>query len=303
MPITKSIYRTVLTLLVGISPFIDVRGIEPSRETNNINSDKAEQVEFFDAIENQSISVQFIPSDASKAKVIIKNVSDRPLDIVLPRSFAGVPVLAQLGNQPGLAGQNGFPGGFGNGQGLGLGTGQGFGNGLGQGFGNGSSQALGGGFPQGQVGGNQNGFPNIGGQGNFGRGLFRVDTNRIRKIDVQTVCLEYGRPDPNPRLPYRIVKLSDFTSNPRIDWICGRLAEGTISQGVAQAAAWNLANGLSWSNLAAIDRRNSRYTGREKFFSPQDLIAARRAVEYSAGGPSLASANYPDDTNSPSFNH
>jgi hypothetical protein len=59
------------------------------------------------------------------------------------------------------------------------------------------------------------------------------------------------------------------------------LGYGEIPQNAAQAAAWNLANGLSWQELAAKNRVELRTIGyAEKFFSPQDLaLAARIASE------------------------
>ncbi len=267
-----SLVRRITTVLVlAGTAFIDALAVEPSKNAE-LKPRDAEQIEFFSALDKGKIEAQFIPSNATRAKVIIKNKSGQPLDIALPRSFAGMPVLAQIGNL-GIGGANqGIPGV------LGLGNGQQFGIGNGQSFGGGTSQTIGGGFPQGQgqgqMGIGQQFGPNLG-QGNFGRGLFRVDPDKARKIDVNTVCLEYGKPDPNPRLPYRIVRLNQVTTNPRIEWICSRLAEGGISQSVAQAAAWNLANGLSWQTLLAIDRRNSKYTGREKMFSQQEVSQAR----------------------------
>src|SRR5688500_6036236 len=52
-------------------------------------------VEMFAAIKSGDIKVEFIPKDTNGATVIIRNNSDRPLSVILPEAFAGVPVLAQ----------------------------------------------------------------------------------------------------------------------------------------------------------------------------------------------------------------
>jgi hypothetical protein len=54
------------------------------------------------------------------------------------------------------------------------------------------------------------------------------------------------------------------------------MARGQVSQNVAQAAAWHIANGLSWRELAAKPRVISQYTGIEYYFSPVEIQNALR---------------------------
>jgi hypothetical protein len=75
-----------------------------------------ETVEMFDAMEAGQIDVKFIPKDSTQARVIIKNKSKKPLNVRLPKAFAGVPVLAQMGGGgQGMGGGMGGMGGMGGG--------------------------------------------------------------------------------------------------------------------------------------------------------------------------------------------
>ena len=218
------------------------------------------QVEMFKAIEDGDIEVTFIPKDATEANVIIKNKTDKPLSIKLPEAFAGVPVLAQFGGGGGGLGGGGLGGGGG-----GLGGGGG-GQGLGGGLGGGGGGVGGGGF-----GGGGGGF---GGGG--GGGFFNVAAERVGKIKAACVCLEHGKPDPTPRMKYKIVPLDTFTKDQKVIEVCKMLGRGEIPQNSAQAAAWNLANGMSWQELASKNRVESKYLGNQKFFSRLELALAVR---------------------------
>ncbi|MFN9370230.1 MAG: hypothetical protein ACK6CT_15940, partial [Planctomycetia bacterium] len=54
---------------------------------------------------------------------------------------------------------------------------------------------------------------------------------------------------------------------------------GEISQKVAQAAAWHLANGLTWERLAAEMIDHAGGDPDAPFFAPWELEAAFRVVE------------------------
>jgi hypothetical protein len=72
-----------------------------------------ETVDMFAAMEAGQISVRFIPKDSTQARVFIKNKSGKPLNVRLPKAFAAVPVLAQMG----MGGMGGMGGGGGQGMG------------------------------------------------------------------------------------------------------------------------------------------------------------------------------------------
>ncbi len=59
--------------------------------------DEAVQTQMFAAMEAGQIDVKFIPLGPEKANLLIKNLTEKPLNVQLPAAFAGVPVLAQFG--------------------------------------------------------------------------------------------------------------------------------------------------------------------------------------------------------------
>jgi hypothetical protein len=82
-------------------------------------------------------------------------------------------------------------------------------------------------------------------------GSFAVQAGGTRTFRFATVCLEHGKPEPSPRVPYRLERLETFSPDARLAVVMACLASGQVSQKAAQAAAWHLANGLSWERLAA----------------------------------------------------
>lgn len=227
---------TFMLLLVFTVVAVDVRAAKPGKGKKKLPP-QTEAVEMFAAIESGDIEVRFIPKDAAAATVLIKNKTDKPLEIQLPEAFAGVPVLAQF--FPGLC----PPDDDDNGR-----------------------QTVGGGFP--------------GGMMMMGRGIFSVGPDKVRRVKVKTVCLEHSKANPNPRIKYEIVGIESFTKNSSVIELCKMLATGELSQNTAQAAAWHLANGLSWQSLAAKDRvRIDRIRYAKKFFTARELTRAKKAVK------------------------
>jgi hypothetical protein len=109
--------------------------------------------------------------------------------------------------------------------------------------------------------------------------MFRVEANKHRKLTVACVCLEYGKPDPTPRMKYELVPLAQVNDSPAIEQLCTKLGTQQVSQIVAQAAAWNVANGLSWEQLAQVNRVESQFTGNERFFTREQLLKAAELTD------------------------
>ena len=129
---------------------------------------------------------------------------------------------------------------------------------------------------QGMMGGGMGGG-GMGGMGGGGMGgMMRVDADVPRKMTVATLCLNHGKADPNPRMKYKVVRLAEVNDSPVIEEFCKALAAGKVSQNTAQAAAWHVANGLTWEELVHKPRRISDYTGVEMFFSGFEVQAAMR---------------------------
>lgn len=192
------------------------------------------------------VTVKYIPNDSRSAQIVVTNRSERPLTLRLPEVFAGVPVLAQMGGNGG--GQAGFGAG-------GIGA---------------APQTTGGAGPQNQG-------MNIGGQ--QGGGMFSLPPEKTRVVKVTTVCLEHGKPEPSPIRPYKLVELESYSDDPRLEQLMQSIGKGEISQKVAQAAAWHIASGLTWQQLAAEKIDHAGGDPDEPFFTPAELQAAFKVVE------------------------
>jgi hypothetical protein len=190
-------------------------------------------VEMFAAIEKGDIAVQLSFKDATQGRIRVENKTDKPLNVKLPDAFAGLPVLAQRGI----------------------------------GGGGGAGRAGGGGGRGGQSMGGGGG----GGMG-MGMGMMNVPPEKVGQVDVPVVCLEHGKHDPRPNMPYEIKPLESFTTTPGVRELCQMLGAGQVEQRVAQAAAWHLNNGMSWEELSAKRLRHANGTS-EPYFSPAEIQA------------------------------
>ncbi len=262
-----------VALSVGVSAAV---AAEPSTastsSSKNSSASKApagELVELFAAMEKGEIEVKLILKDSTTGIVTIKNKTDKPLTIQLPAAFAGVPVLAQLG------------GGFGGG---GMGGG-------GQGGQGGGQQGVGGGMGGGGMGGGGMGG---GGGGMGGGGLFNVGPDKVGKLTIVAVCLEHGKKDPNPRVPYELRPIESFAKKGEVVELVKMLAKGQIDQHSAQAAAWHLNNDMSWNELAHKIGKKHLDGSTEPYFTAVQLEiglrasreAAQRAEEVAKKNPS-----------------
>jgi hypothetical protein len=105
-----------------------------------------------------------------------------------------------------------------------------------------------------------------------GMGMMNVPPEKVGQLDVTTVCLEYGKPDPRPNIPYEMKPLESLTTTPGVRELCQSLGTGQVNQRAAQAAAWHLNNGLSWEDLSAKRLRHANGTS-EPYFSPAEIQA------------------------------
>jgi hypothetical protein len=123
----------VLALGVGAANAAERKG--PRLKAGEFNPEH-EAVEMFAAAESGQIKVRYIPKDETQGRIMIENLTDKPLNVELPAAFAAVPVLAQFGG----GGQGG--GGIGGGQQGGGNQGGGGGGIGGGGFGGGGQVAV-----------------------------------------------------------------------------------------------------------------------------------------------------------------
>ena len=109
-----------------------------------------------------------------------------------------------------------------------------------------------------------------------GMGMFNVPPEKVGKRKVTTVCLEHGKAEPRAKVPYEIRPIEEFTDRVQVHEICRMVGSG-MNQRVAQAAAWHLANDMSWQELAGKQLRFANGT-RAPYFHPREIRAAMQAA-------------------------
>ncbi len=220
---------------------------------------EAPKIGLFEAIDQQVISVQVVARNAEEGAILVENLTDAPLTIELPPAIVGVQVLPQFGG--GLGGAQGGLGGAG-----GIGGTGGIGGGQNQAFGGGMG-GMGGGFGGGLGGGMMGG----------GGGFFSVPPDRIARIPYTSVCLEHGKAEPRPQVKYRLVRPEEFSDDPVLHEVLKLVASGKLDKQAAQAAAWHLASGMSWQELAN-KKFNHVNAPDSPYFHPASLLAAQSIV-------------------------
>jgi hypothetical protein len=152
------------------------------------------------------------------------------------------------------------------------------------------NQGMGGGMGGMGMGGMGGG--GMGGMGGGG-GMFNIPPEQVRQIVVDTVCLDHGKKDPRPAVPYEIHPIESYTTKPGVAELCALLGHGKIDQRAAQVAAWHLNSGLTWDELSA--KRIEHLGGEsEPYFSPGQLqmgLAASNAAEAIAADSAASGAN------------
>lgn len=241
-------------------------------------------VDLFDGMEEGRLQVRLICKDSTEASVLIVNKSKKPLNVRLPSAFGGVPVVPPKKSKDRLpAGESERKVGLLDGSrtrpaNVELPAGWDGIAGLGQGFPIGGNppqqqqQSVGGGF---NGGGNNAGGVNARGGNNVG--IFNVPPEKLVQLKTPLVCLEHGKKNPNRGVTYLLKKIDEVSQAAGVRELCAMLAGGSLSQTAAQAAAWHLANGLSWAELTAKRLEHVDGTS-EKYFTSDDLAAGRRAA-------------------------
>ena len=225
--------------------------------------DSLEHIDLFAGIEQGVLEVKMLPQDALGGNLLIENKGAKPLNVDFPPAFIGKQVLKQFpAQQPGAA--NGGPGAGGPG---------------GQPGGGGGAQVLGGGLGQGQANGAAGNPGGAGpGAGNARNGFFSVPTDKIIRVAYRSACLEHGKPDPTPRMTYRIGKVEEFSDDPVLAETLKLVASGEQDPQAGQAVAWHVANKLSWKQLT---EKTIPHIGRPatRYFTAEILIRAKQLHE------------------------
>lgn len=228
--------KIVIGAVVGAGITVPMLWLQAAEQTGNGSAAAVTPIDLFAGIQTGDLQVKMICKDSEEATLQIQNNTKQPISVKMPDAFVGVPVLAQNNN-------GGGGGGGGNRR---------------NGGNNNKNQSNGG-----------------GGGGGFGGGGggFNLAPEATGKLKVATVCLEHGKEDPNPHIPYEIRPVESFTEDGRVKEVLMMLGSGTIDQHAAQAAAWHFANNMSWNELAAKKLHHLGKTD-EPYFSASEIQAA-----------------------------
>lgn len=244
----------------------------------------AEKMEMFAAIDSGALAVRVVAHDAKGGNMYFENLSGKPLTVNLPEAVTIVHILKQFGGGGlGGGGLGGQQGGFGGQQG---------------GFGGG--QSGGGGF-----GGQQGGFGGGGGfggqQGGGGGGFFSIPPERVAQVPYHSVCLNYGKPDPAPRMTYKPVRVEQYTDNKVLQETLRLIGTSQLDYTVAQAATWHLTDKMSWEKLASLQEYTlpGVYSSQVPTFSSEQLQAAQQLLTVAATRVEERAKRAPDTKSGP----
>lgn len=95
-------FATVSTMVLAL---LASRALADSPQTGPVPDDA---VDLFAAMDAGDIDAKLIVKDIKQAKLVVRNMTDRPLTIKLPEAIAAVPVLAQAQGGGGGGGGGGF---------------------------------------------------------------------------------------------------------------------------------------------------------------------------------------------------
>ncbi len=224
------------------------RAADRTAEVSDAASDRAvadkPPVDLFVAMKSGDVDVKYVAKNSREGQLLVTNNTDQPLTVKLPDAFAAVPVLAQAAA---AGGSNRSSGNNKNNQNQGVGGGGG----------------LGGGGNRGGVGGG---------------GAFDIAAEKVAKLKIDTVCLEHGKKEPNAHVPYEVRPIEAFTSDANVQELCKMVAAGNIDQRAAQAAAWHLANHMTWEQL--IDKKVHHLLGGDEiYFTSSEIRAAMQLTD------------------------
>lgn len=108
-------------------------------------------------------------------------------------------------------------------------------------------------------------------------GLATIPAGKTIQLQMNTVCLNYGRPDPQPSFTYQLVSLEQYSNDPVLAELLESYTE-RVDRDVMQASAWHVANDMTWERLTALTQRRI-VGGFVKIFTSHDIEQARKFVD------------------------
>lgn len=231
------------------------------------------EVAFFDAMQSGQIQVHVVAPNYAQMMLRVQNATDTTLRVLLPETIAAVPSARRQAQQ--TLQQHGMPASLADNWGPYQGGSQGLGGSLAGPWAQPPSVAL------------QRNVQKNGPQDNRGKAQpaeeapqprsWTLAPGQLLQLQIPCFCLEFGKPDPNRKIPYEMVELQELNDQPAVQELLKRFAQGDIDQRVAQLAAWHVASGTPWPMLAQL--KLPRTNGRGGPVSQRELVAAKMLAE------------------------
>ena len=114
------------------------------------------------------------------------------------------------------------------------------------------------------------------GGGMGGGGFFSIPAERTLKVPFVSACLNHGKAEPNSTAQYRMVKVSDYTSDPVLAELITMVGTGRVDQQSAQAAIWTRTDNMSWEQLSTKTVRGIH--GFRRYFQPGQIVQGQQLV-------------------------
>jgi hypothetical protein len=215
-----------LGILTGRSVQADDATTQPLKSTSESSS-----LNVFEGMQARQIEVKLTQQNEKSGVMLVRNTTKQPITVEFPAAFVGVHItnanLVARGQAPQSNGQ----------------TAQSTGVSI-----SGAPARLAADAPV----PDKLGEPQANAKEEPKPGQFEVPAGKTIRFPVTSVCLEYGKPEPNAKLPYLIIPVERYSRNPVLHELLPLFAKARVSQKVAQAAAWHVSNGLTWQELAGI---------------------------------------------------
>jgi hypothetical protein len=224
---------------------------KPAKEEDDAQSGEATgdgTDDLFAAVKKKKIDVRFVPQNAALASLTIVNTTDQPVKVRIPVVVAGTPTVPAGTNATTFFAT----------------------------FGTAPPQTVGGvtSSPGQDVAGGESKRKKSPARSK-GKGdeppkatVLTLPPAEPRIVVVACVCLEFGKPDPLPVLPYTVVEIEKASKKPEVKATLEKFAQGKFDREIAQLAAWHFNCGMTWEQLAEIG-----------VFSNEKLNAAMKAAE------------------------
>lgn len=236
----------------------------------------AERVELLAGLEQGVFSARMMPRDETGGSIYVQNLTTRPLTVEMPPALVGVQVHPQAPSP--------FPGNLLSSAGpIGSNTGT---------AGNQSAQPVGTGFPG--ANGPSGSLSNVNVNVNQNNGplpnFFSIPPERIVRVEYHSVCLQHGAPTPRRGQLYAVTRVESFSSDPRLPSLLSKIGKGDLDQKSAQAAAWHVANQMSWGDLQA-ERFKHLNAPDTPYFSQHELSAAGQIIQNLDAAPAQSASS------------